>query len=61
MGLINWSKKLSVMVSFRILFGVFVCFGGWVRWGRGVLELLGAGWLKKLTMRRLKLQTRARD
>lgn len=26
MGLINWSKKLSAMVSFRILFLVFPCF-----------------------------------
>lgn len=27
-GLINWSKKLNVMVSFRILFLVFLYFGG---------------------------------
>lgn len=33
-GLINWSKKLSVMVRFRVLFLVFLCFGGWVRLGK---------------------------
>lgn len=30
-GLMNWSKKLSVMVRFRALFWVFLCFEGWVR------------------------------
>lgn len=32
-GLMNWSKKLSVMVSFRILFLVFLCFGWWAHLG----------------------------
>lgn len=27
-GDINWSKKLSAMVSFRVLFWVFLCFEG---------------------------------
>lgn len=32
-GLINWSKKLRIMVSFRALFLVLGCFEGRVRWG----------------------------
>lgn len=35
-GLINWSKKLSVMVSFRILFLAFLYFGWWAH-----LEMCG--------------------
>lgn len=42
-GLINWSKKLNVMVRFRVLFWVFRCFEGWVRWGKCGLKLLGVG------------------
>lgn len=33
-GLINWSKRLTVMVRFRILFWVFRRFGASVRLGR---------------------------
>lgn len=33
-GLINWSKKLSVMVSFKSLFWVFPRFEVWVRMGK---------------------------
>lgn len=40
-GLINWSKKLSIMVNFRALFWVSLCFGVLGRLGRCVLELLG--------------------
>lgn len=40
-GLINWSKKLSIMVSFRSLFGVSLCFERWVRLEKCELELLG--------------------
>lgn len=40
-GLINWSKKLSIMVNFRVLFWVSLCFGVLGRLGRYVLELLG--------------------
>lgn len=40
-GLANWSKKLSIMVSFRALFLVFLCFGLWVRLEKCVLRLLG--------------------
>lgn len=25
-GLMNWSKKLSIMVSFKILLKIFLCF-----------------------------------
>lgn len=33
-GVINWSKKLSVMVRFRVLFWVFGCFAVRARWER---------------------------
>lgn len=39
MGLINWSKKLSVMVRIRILFEVFLCFEGLVRLGKNGRKL----------------------
>lgn len=31
-GLMNWSKKFSIMVSFRILVLVFLLFEGWARY-----------------------------
>ena len=40
-GLINWSKKLTVMVKIRILFGAFRCFEALARWGKCGPELLG--------------------
>lgn len=50
-GLANWSKKLSAMVSLRILFEVFLCFVGQVHLGSGGLELLEGEVLGKLVMR----------
>lgn len=38
-GLINWSKKLSIMVSFRILFLAFLCFEVRIHLGRHALLL----------------------
>lgn len=35
-GLKNWSKKLSVMVRFRIWFLGFGCLGWWVHLGKYV-------------------------
>lgn len=51
-GLINWSKKLSVMVRIRALFWIFPCFEGRVRLGKCGLKLLEGGQLGKLVRRK---------
>lgn len=53
-GLINWSKKLSVMVRIRVLFWIFRCSEKWVRLGKCELKLLGEERLGKLVRKRLE-------
>lgn len=60
MGLANWSKKLSAMVSFRILFEGFLYFVGRAHLGIGGLKLLEGAALGRLVMRALELGIRGR-
>lgn len=60
MGLINWSKKLRIMVSFRLVCGCFLCFVGRARLGICGKRLLEEELSGKLVMRRQECKIKGR-